>query len=322
MRSPTFPTSAEIERTFPALRTLFTAFADGHYDLLIVVGRPGLCKSQLIKEAVGDRAFLLKGHNTPLACYIDLFHNRHKNIIIDDAEPLYQERQGKMLMRSLTETDAIKVISWNSTNKLLRDNGVPQRFHTASKVCIICNRWVSVNELTEALEDRAHIVYFDPPALEVHKEVGNWFWDQQIHDFIGQRLHLLDLSTARLYVKAWQRKKAGGDWQAFVTRHCYTTTIRVVQELEEDAECTTVKAREEKFAKLTKQSRATYHNIKKALKQNGQLQPITPETVPCIPLKGKEPPKVDLEALEAENQPDAVGEGDDEGGADCEQRAG
>jgi hypothetical protein len=137
-----------------------------------------------------------------------------------------------MLMRSLTETDAIKVISWNSTNKLLRDNGVPQRFH------------------------------------------------------------------------------------------CYTTTIRVVQELEEDADCTTVKAREEKFAKLTKQSRATYHNIKKALKQNGQLQPITPETVPCIPLKGKEPPKVDLEALEAENQPDAVGEGDDEGGADCEQRAG
>ena len=32
---------------------------------------------------------------------------------------------------------------------------------------------------------------FEPSAREVHVRTAEWFWDQEIFDFIGERLHLL-----------------------------------------------------------------------------------------------------------------------------------
>lgn len=59
--------------------------------------------------------------------------------------------------------------------------------------------------------DRGHLIYFDPTPLEVHTRVGDWFWDQQIYDHIGERLHLFSESSARIYLKAWKRKQAHGN---------------------------------------------------------------------------------------------------------------
>ncbi len=43
----------------------------------------------------------------------------------------------------------------------------------------------------EAILDRSHLVYFDPLPIEIHKDVGQWFWGQEIYDWIGGRLDLV-----------------------------------------------------------------------------------------------------------------------------------
>jgi hypothetical protein len=60
----------------------------------------------------------------------------------------------------------------------LRD--VPQRFTTTSRVALIGNDWKTVNADVAALEDRGHVLVFEPTALEVHHQAAGWFWDQQI----------------------------------------------------------------------------------------------------------------------------------------------
>src|SRR6202035_6054621 len=61
--------------------------------------------------------------------------------------------------------------------------------------------------------DRGHLVIFEPSPLEVHSHTAAWFWDQEIYDFMGERLHLIRDSSMRHYVAAWELKQAGLDWR-------------------------------------------------------------------------------------------------------------
>jgi hypothetical protein len=44
---------------------------------------------------------------------------------------------------------------------------------------------LALNADVAALEDRGHVLVFEPTALEVHHQAAGWFWDQQIFDFVG-----------------------------------------------------------------------------------------------------------------------------------------
>ena len=49
----------------------------------------------------------------------------------------------------------------------------------------------------DAIADRAHLVYFDPTPAEVHRNAAVWFWDQEIYNYIGQHLNLIDPTNSR-----------------------------------------------------------------------------------------------------------------------------
>ena len=48
----------------------------------------------------------------------------------------------------------------------------------ASRVAIIANAWKTLNDNVAAVQDRGHVLIFEPTALEVHQQVARWFWDQ------------------------------------------------------------------------------------------------------------------------------------------------
>jgi len=76
----------------------------------------------------------------------------------------------------------------------------------------------------------------------------------------------------RLYLKAWERKQAGGDWRKLVEgARCHDDSLRIVQKLEADASCKTVEDRVKKFIEQTSACRATYFNMKAKLKDSGWL---------------------------------------------------
>ena len=85
----------------------------------------------------------------------------------------------------------------------------PQRFTTTSRVALIGNDWKTLNADVAALEDRGHVLFFEPTALEVHCQAAGWFWDQEIFDFVAARLHLIDRHSLRTYRQAWELKQSG-----------------------------------------------------------------------------------------------------------------
>jgi hypothetical protein len=230
MRTPKIPSVAEVVRTYAEYEEHVAAFFQGLYYLLIVVGAPGLAKSCSFETRLGETSHLIRGWTAPLQAFIETYWHRNKLLVFDDAEVLWKRPGGRVLLRSLCEFKPKKLLQWLSTTRELAKAKVPQSFLTSSKVAIVANRFLfGDSEEQEAILDRAHVVYFDPSPVEVHAKVGDWFYCQEIYDYIGERLHLLSNISARLYIKAWERKKAGGDWRRLIEEtYCRDSAVRVV----------------------------------------------------------------------------------------------
>ena len=181
------------------------------------------------------------------------------------------------------------------------------RFATTSSVCLITNRWAGTSKEIAALEDRGHLIYFAPTPVEVHKYVGTWLRRdaQDIYDFVGKNLHRIERLTCRLYVKAMERKLAGGDWREFILHHCHGTDVQVIQEILNDHAFATDKDRVVAVKEKLGISRATYYRIKKELHENDQAHPIQPYDLEKTKLTAPppEPDRGDVEDGEPELLP-------------------
>src|SRR5262249_32636206 len=133
-----------------------------------------------------------------------------------------------------------------------------------------------------ALQDRGHLVIFEPSALEVHVRTAEWFWDQEIFDFIGARLHLMREASMRHYVAAWELKQAGMGWRSLVLGRCRPGRALLVAQLKASPEYNSDAERVRAFLARGGGSRATYFNICKRL----QAQTVS---VPSIQLKSPPP---------------------------------
>ena len=74
-----------------------------------------------------------------------------------------------------------KSVAWHSDIRSLEKQGIPREFTTKSRVVIISNHWKTLNKNVGALQDRGHVVLFQPSAVEVHAQVGKWFDDSDIY---------------------------------------------------------------------------------------------------------------------------------------------
>ncbi len=304
-RVPEIPPGARIIKTYAEFEKYLRGFAKGDYRFLWIVGKPGLSKSKSIQRAVQgvEVCYLEAGQLTPIAFYEQCFRDRHKPIILDDAEDLMDNRVGFKLLCALGQSDDVKTLSYRTNFAYLANQRVPPAFQTRSTLCVLANRWTP----HPALHSRAVLVYFDPPALEIHRYVATWFNDQEVFDWFGDHLHLIAGLDCRLYGKALQDRSAGIDWRrAILETHCHDAVTKIVQDLEADPACKTVSDRTKKFKELTKQSRATYFRVKAALEEKGQLCPIRPLEVPRIDLTANKPPTVgsDKEKDDPAEQPD------------------
>jgi hypothetical protein len=62
-----------------------------------------------------------------------------------------------------------KTLSWHTATPILKRQGVPSRFTTTSRLALVGNDWRTLNADVAALEDRGHMLVFEPTALEVHR---------------------------------------------------------------------------------------------------------------------------------------------------------
>src|SRR5262249_60807068 len=78
------------------------------------------------------------------------------------------------------QPEPVKTLGWLTLTPILELHDVPTQFTTTSRLALIGNDWKTLNADVAALEDRGHVLFFEPAPLEVHRQAAGWFWDQEI----------------------------------------------------------------------------------------------------------------------------------------------
>jgi hypothetical protein len=144
-----------------------------------------------------------------------------------------------------------------------------------------------------ALEDRGHVLVFEPTALEVHRQAAGWFWDQEIFDFVAVQLHLTRQQSLRTYRHAWELKQAGLDWRRAVLCRCLTGLGLLVARLKADPSFPSEAARVRAFVAAGAGCRATYYHLARRLRASTPAPAIAlPQTTPPKP-PGLDPDHLD-----------------------------
>ena len=281
--SPKPPPHALRLSTYAELEAYVRAFAAGHLHLLMLFGPPGVGKSRAVREALDSHVGWISGQATPLGIYLEAYEYRHLPLVLDDVDGLYADRSGIRLLKALCQTEPVKTLGWHTMTPILELLGVPQQFTTSSRLALIGNDWKTLNADVAALEDRGHVLFFEPTAREVHRRAAGWFWDQQVFDFVAAHLHLVGQHSLRTYGQAFELKQAGLDWRRAVLSRCLSGPALLVARLLADPTFASEAARVQAFIAAGGGCRATYYHHARKLRP--------PTDVPKIVLSNKTPPK-------------------------------
>jgi hypothetical protein len=135
-------------------------------------------------------------------------------------------------------------------------------------VALIGNQWKTLNADVAALEDRGHLLVFEPTPWEVHQQAARWFWDTEIFDFVADHLHLIDRHSLRIYGQAWELKQAGLEWRRAVLGRYLSGAALEVARLKANPAFASEAERVKAFIQSGAGCRATYFNLVK------KLQPV------------------------------------------------
>jgi hypothetical protein len=184
-----------------------------------------------VRAVLDGQGCWIEGNATPFGMYVRLYRHRDQFVVIDDVDALYADRSGVRLLKCLCQTEEEKSVAWHSDARSLERQGIPREFTTQSRVVIIANDWRMLDKNVAALQDRGHVLLFQPSAAEVHAQAGTWFDDREIYDWFGANLHRVGEPSLRHYVRARELKAAGMDWTDVLAVEAENERARLAAEL-------------------------------------------------------------------------------------------
>lgn len=268
-----FPRNAVVIGAYEQLERHVRAFAERHFNLMCIVGPPGVGKSRIVQRTVGENCVRITGRLTPLMLFVETYKNLCRDLLFDDIDSLLADPLAIGQLKELCQSEDVKKLSWQSSSQILEGLGIPAKFETSSKVLLILNDWEGFSRKLKALEDRGHIIFFHPTAEEVHRYVGGWFQDQEVYGFIEKHLVFINEPSARMYDLSTRRKKAGLDWKGMLEEDWFDKRQALIFRIQGDPTLTTEAERAKAFEENGGGSRATYFRHKK---QNNRT--VAPES--------------------------------------------
>ena len=163
-----------LKTRFEILRQMTIAVKGGDVRAMIVSGPPGVGKSFGVEEVLSkDDLFdqladrdpkyeIVKGSLSALGLYAKLYeYSGEKNVIVfDDADNIFYDQLSLNLLKAALDTNSKRYISWNSDSRMLRMEGIPDRFEFKGAIIFITNikfshvRSKTLKEHLSALESR------------------------------------------------------------------------------------------------------------------------------------------------------------------------
>jgi len=167
-----------IGKRFKILDDMTRAAKEGDVRAMIVSGPPGVGKSygveqQLEKDAAFDdiagynrKHEVVKGAMSAIGLYAKLFkYSDPKNVVVfDDCDSVLLDDLSLNILKAALDTSKKRYISWNTDSRLLRSEGIPDRFEFKGSAIFITNikfenvRSKKLKDHLEALESRCHYV--------------------------------------------------------------------------------------------------------------------------------------------------------------------
>lgn len=297
-----------IVRNYAELDKWSSAFAKGSFGLFFLIGHQGQAKSTFIRRLVMDapkpkpkpakgkgkaglKLYATPPHDMHIAeplwfeggavsafrLYQELFIHQHETVVLDDVDSIYNDRQLVRLLKALCQTKAVeKEIGWHTNSPQLEKAGIPNRFRTRSRVCIIANRWKTLSEHVGSLVDRGQMIHFQPSPREVFNYAKKHVCkDKEILKFVDGFLWMVGELSLRLFINAEEAKRAKLPWKESVVDSLGIRDMVLVRELQADVK--NFHSTEERVAEFQRRTRQSRPMFFKAVKELGELLKAHPD---------------------------------------------
>jgi hypothetical protein len=241
-----------IEKTrarFQVLTDMTKAVKAGDVRAMIVTGPPGVGKSFGVEEvltkddlfnALGERKpryEIVKGAMSAIGLYAKLYEfSGEKNVIVfDDCDSVLLDDLSLNILKAALDSSKKRTISWNTDSRLLRSEGIPDRFEFKAGAIFITNikfenvRSKKLQDHLAALESRCHYIDLQmdtdrEKVLRIKQIVEDGMLDAYdfepvqkddvVNFIIDNRSKLRELSLRTVLKVADLRKAFTNNWQS------------------------------------------------------------------------------------------------------------
>ena len=166
---------------FNILTDVTRAVKRGTMRAVIVSGPPGVGKSYGVEEVLSKEDLfnkiaqnapkyeVVKGAMSALGLYAKLFQfkDRGNVVVFDDCDSIFFDDLSLNILKAALDSSKRRWISWNTDSRLLRTEGIPDRFEFSAGVIFITNikfehvRSKKLRDHLAALESRCHYIDLD-----------------------------------------------------------------------------------------------------------------------------------------------------------------
>ena len=163
---------------FEILTEMTKAVKSGDVRAMIVSGPPGVGKSfgveaVLQKDGLFDKLAerkpkfeIVKGAMSAIGLYAKLYEFSEKGhvVVFDDCDSILMEDLSLNILKGALDSSERRFISWNTDSRLLRSEGIPDRFEFKGAAIFITNikfehvRSKKLRDHLDALESRCHYI--------------------------------------------------------------------------------------------------------------------------------------------------------------------
>jgi hypothetical protein len=184
-----------LNERFEILTEMTKAVKRGDVRAMIVSGPPGVGKSHNVEavlqkdglfDTLGERKpkfEVVKGAMSSIGLYSKLyeFSDSKHVLVFDDCDDILQEELSLNILKGALDSGQRRFISWNTDSRILRSEGIPDRFEFKGAAIFITNikfehvRSKKLRSHLDALESRCH--YMD---LEMDTQREKMLWIQNI----------------------------------------------------------------------------------------------------------------------------------------------
>jgi hypothetical protein len=247
---------ARLGERFEILTEMTRAVRTGDVRAMIVSGPPGVGKSHgveavLSKDGLFDKLAerkpkfeVVKGAMSAIGLYAKLFEFSEKGhvVVFDDCDSILMEDLSLNILKGALDSSERRFISWNTDSRILRSEGIPDRFEFKGAAIFITNikfehvRSKKLRDHLDALESRCHYIDLQMDTnrekiLRIRQVVKQgqmlerYEFDACVEDelieFVEQNQDRLRELSLRMVLKiADLRKGFPNNWNAMVKTTC------------------------------------------------------------------------------------------------------